>query len=178
MSLDVEQKDGIELDDIVDDEIYYRSFFGEKQADYYIERLRRIENGEVALFNVFAFFFSSLWMAYRKMYLELLILLLILMLTEVFWYFVFGIDNSGFDKITNLLWSLVIGGFANYFYMKKARRTVTKAKETYTSLNDRLDYIKRIGGTSILSLSLFILFFIVLVLLVLFLEDYAMNSYY
>lgn len=177
MNQEIAEKESLELDEFVDDEIYYQSFFGEKEAGYYSKRFKRVEDGEVALFNVYAFFFSFLWLAYRKMYFEILILFLVLVFTGIIWYWILGIDNVAFDKITNLLWSLAIGGFANYFYMKKARRTVEKAKETYNGLSNRIEYLKKVGGTSLLSL--FLCFFILLglSLLTLFLEDYN-NSYY
>lgn len=177
MNQEVELRENLELDDIVDDEIYYQNFFGEKGAGYYSKRLKRVEDGEVALFNVYAFFFSFLWMAYRKMYFEILILSLVLIFTGVIWYGIFEIDNIAFDKLTNLLWSLAIGAFSNYFYMKKARKTVEKTKETYNSLSDRVGYLKKVGGTSLISLFLCLFILLALSFLVLFLEDYN-NSYY
>lgn len=136
------------LDDIIEDSLYYQTFFGES-SDYYEERYNRFETaGEKFIFNPYAFFLGFFWLSYRKMYIEIVIILLITLTIESLLIFVLDIDNPSLDRAFNILWMVIIGGGANHLYFKKAKKTVIKAKEMYVNTGEQLDYLEREGGTS------------------------------
>ena len=135
------------LDDIIEDSLYYKTFFG-RSSDYYEERYDRFCTGESVTFNPYAFFLGVFWLSYRKMYIELIIWFLIVTVIESILFFAIDIDNPSLDRLFNLFWLGIIGCSANYFYFIKARRTVSKAKEMYANTGEQLDYLEREGGTS------------------------------
>lgn len=159
------------LDDIVEDTMYYRTFFG-KDADYYEERRERLLAGTATVFNPYAFFLGFFWMAYRKMYLELIVLTVVMGLIECLLLFVFDVDNPTLDRMLNLFWAIGIGVFANTFYLKKATRTVDKAKQMYAGTGDQLDYLEKEGGTSAIGPLVIGIIFVAMVVGSILLETY------
>ncbi|MDR1505294.1 MAG: DUF2628 domain-containing protein [Prevotella sp.] len=135
------------LDDIIDDKLYYRTFFG-KDPDYYEERYEKMLAGSATVFNAYAFFLGFFWLAYRKMYVEIAALVGIMVVIECIMIFALGIDDPSIDRVTNFIWAIIIGLYANTFYFKKAERTVRQAKEMYANTGDQLDYVEKEGGVS------------------------------
>jgi len=132
-------------EDIIDESLYYRTFFG-KSADYYEKIYKRLLDGESVIFNPYAFFFNVFWLAYRKMYVELIILVLGIGFLNNFILFVLGIYTY---KATLFIGVLLAGCYGNVFYMKKAQRTVKRAKEMYLNTEAQLDNIEQEGGVSL-----------------------------
>ncbi|MDR2951175.1 MAG: DUF2628 domain-containing protein [Prevotella sp.] len=165
------------IDEIVDESLYYRTFFN-KDPDYYIERYEKITAGQNVVFNGYAFFFGFLWLAYRKMYVEILALIAIMATIDCIFIFALEIDNSGLDRVINIIWAVTIGCFANLFYIMKAKRTIQKAKEAYNNTGDQLDYIEKTGGVSVIAPIVTGIFFIGLMVGGLLLSEYAESFYY
>lgn len=162
------------LDDIVEDTIYYRTFFG-KASDYYEERRERLLAGSATVFNPYAFFLGFFWMAYRKMHIELLVLVAITIVFECLLLFVFNIDNPAVDRVVNLAWGITVGLYANTFYFKKGTRTIEQAKEMYANTGDRLDYVENQGGTSAIGPIIVGIVLAAVVVGSMLLEDYLSN---
>ena len=88
-----------------------------KKTDYYVDRLGSIEHGNGLWFNFnwAAFFVSGFWMLYRKLYLQVGILILVLIADiGIFAYLEeAGIISSGlvtlWDLVAPLLYGSVIG---------------------------------------------------------------------
>lgn len=132
-------------EDIIDESLYYRTFFG-KSADYYEKIYKRLLKGESIIFNPYAFLFSIFWLAYRKMYVELIILVLGIGFLNNFVLFVLGIYTY---TTTAAFGIILVGCYGNVFYMKKAQRTVKRAKEMYLNTEAQLDNIEQEGGVSL-----------------------------
>ncbi len=174
MQPNTQEQDSL-FDDIVEDTMYYRTFFG-READYYGERRLRMQAGATTVFNPFAFFLGFFWMAYRKMYVELLVLAAITIAIESLLSFALEIDNSGQERALNMLWAIAIGFCANIFYFKKATRTINQAKGMYVNTGDQLDYVEKQGGTSVISVVIVGIVLLIIVLGSIFLEEY-LNGY-
>lgn len=165
-----------DIDEIIGEKLYYKTFF-KKDADYYEERLEKIKAGQSVYFNPYAFFLGFLWLAYRKMYMEILVLIGAMAAIDCTLYFIFSIDNPSLDRIINIIWAITIGCFANLFYMKKADRIIEKAKTTYNNTSDQLDYIEKAGGVSSIAPVIVIIFFIVIIFGIVIVSDYIESSY-
>lgn len=132
----------------INEEMLYDTFFG-NESGYYKNRLMRMRNGTNAIFNGYAFFLGVLWFAYRKMYVEVAIIILALIILQVLLE-LSGFVNTGIDKLSTLICAFILGYTGNYLYIKKAIRTVEKAKEIYINPGDRLTFLEKEGGVSIL----------------------------
>lgn len=137
-----------------EEEVLYSIFYG-NNSFYYLNCLEKIKIGKKLIFNLYAFVFSILWLAYRKMYLEFAISLLIGISLAIF----IGISLSIFTL------SLILGLTGNYLYVKKSIREMQKAQANYPNLNDRMDYLRRAGGTNYNIVFTFIGLFILISLL-------------
>ncbi|MBK5722054.1 DUF2628 domain-containing protein [Dysgonomonas sp. Marseille-P4677] len=165
------------LDDIIEDTMYYRTFFG-NESSYYEERRERLLAGSSTVFNPYAFFLGFFWMAYRKMYVEILVLAAVTTIIECLIYFAFEIDNPSVDRVVNLVWAIIVGLYANTFYIKKATRTIEQAKEMYANTSDQLDYVEKQGGTSAIGPVIVGIVIAVIFFGLIFLEDYTTNFNY
>lgn len=163
-----------ELDNIIEDRIYYSTFFG-KSVEYYQDRYERFSEGTKATFNPYAFVFGAFWIAYRKMYVELIIFMLAIIALQTILIVTVNLEIGWSGK---LLFAGIVGGCANYFYFKKATRTVTKAKEMYANITDQLDYIKKEGGVSYVSVIVLGIIIILFFIGLLFSEDYLNTLYF
>lgn len=126
----------------------YRAYFG-KDADYYLERLEKFNNGNKFIFNGYAFFFGILWFAYRKMYVEAIAIFGGIIFIEILINIIFNIENSNIDRFSGILYGLITGFIANYLYISKAKRIVEKVKnENDLSHDEPISYLSKEGGTS------------------------------
>lgn len=143
-----EHKQEIDSSSVEDQELYM-AYFG-NDADYYLERLIKVQNGKRFIFNAYAFFLGIFWFAYRKMFLVvgifLALLALELILVEIFFPYS---DTTAYDRLMNIVYATVMGGFANYWYMIAAEKKIEKAKSLFSNQEDRIEYLKQNGGTNI-----------------------------
>jgi hypothetical protein len=130
----------------------FEAFF-RKQTAYYNEQLERFNSGEKYTFNVAAFFLGMAWMLYRKMYVEALVLFGILFFEGFFERLLIGDNGPKFISIIiNLITAFSIGTLSNYFYLQKAKRCVELAKSKFIDNQERIDFLKKKGGTNLLLL--------------------------
>lgn len=147
---------------VIEEKDYYESYLGDN-AEYYMKRFERIDDGATVIFNVYAFFLGFFWLSYKKMYVEALIIFLVITAIE----FIIP-ENSGVDRIFSILCSVTMGCFANYLYYKKVIRVVEKTREKYsdndqTSQMDVLNILYNKGKPDWI---IFIAIFVVLVSLI------------
>lgn len=136
-------------------EDYYRAYFGQN-ADYYMRKLEQYQNGRKFMFNLGAFFFSMLWMLYRKLYIPALIYLGIVTLQGFLLQYL--AKNNQITEQTTLyidrgmavIWSIIIGFIGNYLYLKQAQRKVSKAKRSDMGAQEAVNQLSLVGGITYL----------------------------
>lgn len=140
------------------------------QHDYFLDKWKDMDQ-IIRSFNIAAFFLTFLWFLYRKMYLEFIIFLVVLIawiafdlsfLEPILSVPVFDVYN----KISTILVGFIFGVFSNYLYLKSAQRKINKLKMEGYSESELFKKVKKAGGTSILSV---IIVFVALGLLTFFL---------
>lgn len=163
-----------EVDDIVDESLYYKTFFG-KSAAYYEKIYKRMLGGESIIFNPYACFLSVFWMAYRKMYVELVVFVLAVGMLNNFILLVMGF----YPYIWTALLAVIFAGcYANIFYMKKAERTMKRARESYRNTEEQLDYIEHEGGVSFIGPVIVLAVIVIVTIVFIYLVDYIIERFY
>lgn len=126
-----------------------------KNSEYYLEKWGRHQKSFYKGWNWAAALFRIEWMAYRKMYVEAVLVLIAVM--------VLGIAIDGLLRFLNIrlpegLFTLaiqvLIGFFANGLYRMKALRTLQKTR--HMDAPQRLSYLSKKGGTSLVGLFVFL----------------------
>lgn len=107
-----------------------RAYIG-KNSDYYIEQLKRIENGEKVNFNWVGFFIGGAWLIYRKMYSYFFLLMLVPVYNIIL--------------IINLIFK------TNKIYYKALCKKIENDKLTGKDINNQenvIEIAKKHGGTN------------------------------
>jgi len=169
-----EEDNNTALDSIFEEGIYHKTFFG-KDAAYYEKIYKRMLAGESIIFNPYAFLLSVFWMAYRKMYVELVVFILGIGFLNNFVLIVMGLYTY---KWIALMAVVFAGCYANIFYMKKAERTIKRARETYNNTKEQLDYIESEGGVSFIGPAIVGVVVIIVAVGIVFLTGYIESLYY
>ncbi|WP_299838458.1 DUF2628 domain-containing protein [uncultured Tenacibaculum sp.] len=144
----------------------YKLYFG-KEADYYLDVLKKIDLENKTPFNFHAALLGAFWILYRKMYRELLLLLVLIYIESYFEEYILFLVNANHSSISIVyqmslfLWIGLIGLFSNKLYINKANREITQIKRLGLSSNDTNKKIESTGGTT------FVPHFILLTLIVL-----------
>jgi hypothetical protein len=95
--------------------------------------------------NWSAFLVGLFWMGYRKMYLELMYLLLIFLVCDFITYVLEFDVNWG----VNIATGVTIGLFGNAFYLSRAKKEIIRLKQLGLSEEvEKLELSKK-GGTSV-----------------------------
>jgi len=134
-------------------EAHYRLFFG-KRADSYMEVVKKIANGKKFVFNVPAFFLGMFWMAYRKMYREIVVVFVFLALegfVEAMILEAYGVpeeNTSIIDLVITIIWSVLLGFYSNYLFVAMANREISKVLELNLPEEEADALIAKNGGTS------------------------------
>ncbi|MBD8048147.1 MAG: DUF2628 domain-containing protein [Clostridium argentinense] len=138
------------FDNISKEEI--ATFIGKKNNSYYLDKWVNLKfTNKYASWNWCAFFMSSYWLLYRKMYL---------------WGFVTIVVNFvsiggiviGETIIPPLVLSTLLGIFGNSIYYNHAKEKIYKVKEKNLSEEEKLKLIKKRGGINLaIPLLIFIL---------------------
>lgn len=147
------------------DNALYDAFF-QKETAYYHAKLERFNNGEKYMFNLAAFLFGLAWMLYRKMYVEAAVLFGIIFFEGLVEQSLFGSNSESkfIGLIINIITAFTLGTLANLFYLQKAQRAVALAKAKFSNNDERLDYLKKTGGTN--TLAFVIVTFCVMVIII------------
>lgn len=151
-----------------------RAFVG-KREDYYLPAWAPALRGygHSAGFNWCAFFFTVMWMAYRKMYFFAFLFLgagvLVSLIQEVICTMYFGLPESPrlVDRIVALSFSLICGSFGNRWYLYHAQQQISKIQAIGLSREETQLRIASRGGTSLLKALLFMFVLAAFVVLIL-----------
>jgi peptidoglycan/LPS O-acetylase OafA/YrhL len=136
-----------------DKEIYYRTYFGQSH-DYYYDKLEQYQAGRKVTFNFYAFFLGLPWLLYRKMNRFALFLLVAVVAQSILLNYmleqkVISATNAfWFERGAMLIWGLVTGFLANYFYMRQAQREVDKAIAATPNEDTALELLSQKGGVT------------------------------
>ena len=161
---------------MTDDLALFEAFF-KKSKPYYLDKLTKYRNGQRFSFNVFAFLFGLFWFMYRKMYLEAIVVLVVIV-AEGFLESLIVTNNMGQDmgKVVNIVATIAIGTIVglsgNYFYLLKARKAVQVAKTKYIDKEQQEALLMRKGGVSFI----FLIIIVILIILLFAYNNYMTNN--
>jgi len=134
---------------------FLAAYAGPKNADYYAQRFAQFKTGGSAIsWNWPAFFFTSLWLLYRKMWLYAfgywIVLPIVLIVFSMIIEALGGESASDlFYNGTYLFIALVLAPvFANRLYYGHAQNKVNKVAAISSSADQQAAELARIGGTS------------------------------
>lgn len=155
--------------EILTDLSRYQHFF-QQNSSYYIDKVQKFNEGKYFTFNLPAFLLGFIWFLYRKMYLEAFLLLAVIFAESALEEYLRS--RSELDPqtlagqlISTLIISTILGFTANYFYIRKANKTIRKSMEKYKDAEKGGEYLERKGGTSyvlVIILTILIVGFVVL----------------
>ncbi|MCU0438284.1 MAG: DUF2628 domain-containing protein [Raineya sp.] len=119
-------------------------------SDYYIRQLIYKQHD----FNLAAAFLGLFWLAYRKMYLEILIICIItffeiLAIKILFHSDFISIHQAGIiKKVSIAIGIFILGAYANQLYISKSRKVVQKIILEYSNSKLALEVAEEKGGVS------------------------------
>lgn len=157
------------MEDILDGDIHEVDFSDDQKREelkifvgdkfgYYFSKWIMFENGKWVSFNVAAFFLGLMWLLYRKMYLEVGIILGLFLVEGIIIDFIFVIDSLNYqiaNLVSSIVYAILIPLSANYLYLKSAERKIAKLKTKAYSQEELLERISEKGGTSIAAVFLY-----------------------
>lgn len=128
----------------VDDDHHLKLFIGEKKQHYYIQKWSKGLNS----WNWASFFFSLIWLGYRKMYKTIFLILGIFIVIDLI-VAILGIDNGVLDNALGFVVSCTLGICGNYLYQLHALKRIRALRnENLTNSELLLDEIQLSGGPS------------------------------
>ena len=131
------------------------SFVG-RNASYYASKWQRFADkpGYVPSFNVAAAVFGLFWLVYRRLYIHLAWVVVVLAVDISLSFYV---EEQGFfppdvifawDVLASLLYIVVIGALGNYWYWNRFRKVAMSAKSRYADQDKQLQFLQHKGGTN------------------------------
>lgn len=122
----------------------YAAFVGEDKAKYYLNKFEKMNDKDKKIsFNISAFFFSTYWCFYRKLFLPGTIFLV---LNFAGLYVSFMLQMGLMGNILTAIPALVCGFFGNYLYLDYANKSITKAADM--SKEEKAKFYENNGDTS------------------------------
>src|SRR5688572_5518113 len=117
--------------EILNDLSQYQRFF-QQNSSYYIDKVQKFNEGKFFTFNFPAFLLGFIWFLYRKMYLEASILMFVIVSESMLEQYLRSRSEIGPQTVTGqllstLVISTILGFTGNYFYIRKANRTIQKS---------------------------------------------------
>lgn len=115
----------------------YETFIGAPKSAYYVEKFALMQKGSKASWNWAAFFLSSIWLLYRKMYaIGIGAYLGSILLGRIHW---------------TLPWilSICIGVFGNYLYCEHTHNKITEINKMGYDQQFRKIKLAEVGGVNI-----------------------------
>jgi hypothetical protein len=123
-------------------------FFG-KNAEYYIGLWQLRQQGKYLHFSIAAFFAGLFWLAYRRMYLVLFLLVVVLLVEVSVEQAVLGEDvGQGTTILINLIHASLLGLFGNAIYLWDAERKIRKVLRQQLPKEETLVRLRQAGGIS------------------------------
>ncbi len=131
-------------------------FIGPKNTDYYLERYRRIQGGSSIGWHWPAFFLTSGWLLYRKMWLFALLYIvgmpIMVSMVMVLLGALFGeTAGSTFYYAYVLSLFVVVPLFANKLYLSRALKYIERINASGFAEDRRRRFIEKSGGTSLVA---------------------------
>ncbi|MBI3218369.1 MAG: DUF2628 domain-containing protein [Bacteroidetes bacterium] len=144
-------------------------YFG-RLSGYYLDMYRDYHAGNRYSFNVSAWLGTILWFFYRKLYIELALVLFCFFASDIIialvLYF-FGVTEDLIQAATTLyqiFFGIFIGFLGNNLYLKKADKVIHRILARTTDENERMRLLKKKGGTSWSPFILIALIFVLILL--------------
>jgi len=140
--------------DATGDESYLATAIG-RNLSYYLKQWQG--RSDIGGFNWAAFFLSGIWITYRKMYRIALLLLGLVVAVSVVEELVFagwlGLQEAprAVDRAVALTIAVVCGRFGNRWYHAHVTKLLQRSADRFATEAERLAYLKRSGGTSLLA---------------------------
>jgi len=149
----------------------FATFVGEKNTEFYLQRFSQFERGGGSVsWHWPAFFVTSYWLLYRKMWLLALgYIFAVPFLFQLIDMLVSSVVAPDLAGVTYLLLYVVFGFivmpmYANKLYYQHASGKIEKIKNRGGSDAETRDRVARRGGTSLVFIVLFVLVFVIGVL--------------
>jgi len=146
-----------------------RTFIGEKNTNYYIEKWNLInQTNKSVSWNWASFFLGSLWLLYRKMYIWGTLMIAVSM--AISWM---GMPFGW------LLLAILVGMFGNKLYLEETQKKIIEIKTTTSDLNGQYQMIKSKGGTNLaLPITIAVIGSVITIFLIILGAAIAMEFYY
>ena len=135
----------------------YEAIIGTERTDYYLKRFASFDEqggGFYPSWNWAAFFFSAIWVLYRKLYGLFWLLLLI-----------FFLGLSAIDRSFEILGIVVyvacligLGAYANAFYYRRTKEIIAEAHAEQPDPQKLLPHLRSRGGVNEVTPALFVIF--------------------
>lgn len=126
-------------------------FAGDKD-NYYLKKWKNMkESGKIINWNWGAFFFQTVWMGYRKMYLYAAVLIGLLVYIDVILIASFDLP---FQLGVDIFIGILFGIFGNRLYYKHAKKKISVIKLNQHDPEIQKIEIAKAGGTSWIGLGL------------------------
>ncbi|SHI90371.1 Protein of unknown function [Clostridium cavendishii DSM 21758] len=134
----------------------YNDFIGQEKAGYYTEKFKLANRGNKASWNWPAFFFSAIWLMYRKMY------------AIGAGIFVCNLVLVSIHRVLGLVLNIVVAIFANYLYSQHVNTKIAQIKALGLSKAEEKMKLVNQGGVNIVIPIVFaVIYVLIIVLLVL-----------
>lgn len=153
-----------------DNKELYENYFQEN-ADYYINQMKKFNQRGRCSFSIPAFFLGFFWMAYRKMYIHVLIITGII-IAETYieealyeYGFISFETYEAIDAISRIAWAIAIGFLANRLYITKSQKVINRIMEEHSDKEHRIQALTKKGGTSLLGPILLLVGIVLIVML-------------
>jgi hypothetical protein len=136
-----------------DREKYLVAFFGDSPA-YYLKANRTLFRGENAPFHFPAFLLGLFWFLYRKMYVYAAGIFVLLFMIDMVIQIIgrsmpqYKEALQFFSFFITLAVSIVMGFKGNGIYLGYANRKIHEITSAYSDEHQRLEALKKAGGTS------------------------------
>ena len=134
-----------------DNKDIFANYFQEN-ADYYLEQMEGFKERGRYSFSGSAFFLGIFWMAYRKMYLQIAIIFGLIYAETFIGEMLRNLNVISFDayeiidKLSMLIWGIVIGSISNRLYISKSQKTVKKILDENTNQEQIIELLSKKGG--------------------------------
>lgn len=127
-------------------------FFVGKKANYYKKKWKKTNQKNNSSFNASAFFFSFLWLGYRKYYKPVIVASIGFLLIDIILYFIGYqyplVGISPIDQGIGISMSVLFGMYGNTLYKKYTKEKIQEIDNSTNDPSERKKLYQKKGGTS------------------------------
>ncbi|MDV2685970.1 DUF2628 domain-containing protein [Alkalihalophilus lindianensis] len=128
-------------------------YVGKKYSSYYEKKWAKIdEKNNQTSWNFAAFFLSLFWLGYRKMYGNVLLIIGIFLVIDLFIFLVADPGNEALmlrlNNSVGLGMAVTTGLFGNYMYRHHARKQIEKITSMDSNREQHEEILRKKGGRS------------------------------